>query len=69
MNTNDWVFEDPHGTFSLSNPQAASYLYFPLINEAGMMASVSPYLNGDAKADHSIATGQYAGWSDATARK
>ncbi len=51
MNINDWVFEDPHGTFSLSNPQAASYLYFPLINEAGMMASVSPYLNGDAKAD------------------
>jgi cellobiose phosphorylase len=51
MSDKGWHFTNQHGTFALSDPQKASYLYFPLVNEAGMMASISPSLNGDAKAD------------------
>lgn len=50
MSAEGWYFEDQQGTFFLADPHKASYLYFPLINEAGMMASISPSLNGDAKA-------------------
>jgi len=46
-----WEFIDDHGTFELNNPHMVSYLYFPLINQAGMMSSVTPTLNGDAKRD------------------
>ncbi|RPJ17691.1 MAG: cellobiose phosphorylase, partial [Chloroflexi bacterium] len=46
-----WEFIDTQGTFKLSNPHRSSYLYFPLVNEAGMMSSVTPTLNGDAKID------------------
>ncbi len=51
MSAEGWTFEGQEGTFSLPDPDKASYLYFPLVNEAGMMASISPSLNGDAKAD------------------
>ncbi|HLV09533.1 MAG TPA: cellobiose phosphorylase [Halanaerobiales bacterium] len=44
-----WKFIDEDGTFTLSNPQKASYLYFPLANEAGMMSVVTPGLAGDIK--------------------
>ncbi len=44
-----WKFIDQHGTFELINPQGNSYVYFPLINPAGMMSSITPSLNGDAK--------------------
>ncbi len=44
-----WVFTDEQGTFRLENPQDTSYLYFPLVNEAGMMSAVAPGLQGDAK--------------------
>lgn len=44
-----WQFTDSQGTFKLPNPHRNSYLYFPLVNEAGMMSSVTPTLNGDAK--------------------
>jgi cellobiose phosphorylase len=44
-----WEFIDRQGTFKLPNPHSSSYLYFPLVNEAGMMSSVTPTLNGDAK--------------------
>jgi cellobiose phosphorylase len=44
-----WEFIDQHGTFELLEPQGSSYVYFPLINSAGMMSSITPILNGDAK--------------------
>jgi cellobiose phosphorylase len=47
-----WEFIDKQGTFRLPNPHRTSYLYFPLVNEAGMMSSVTPTLSGDAKVDH-----------------
>ncbi len=46
-----WEFIDTLGTFRLKDPDRNSYLYFPLVNEAGMISSVTPTLNGDAKAD------------------
>lgn len=44
-----WQFLDDEGTFLLPSPQEASYLYFPLVNQAGMMSCVTPTFNGDAK--------------------
>ncbi len=42
-----WYFIDEQGTFELKDPQENSYLYFPLVNQAGMMSSLTPNLNGD----------------------
>ncbi len=47
--SSNWNFIDDHGTFEFKNPQRTSYLYFPLVNQARMMSSVTPTLNGDAK--------------------
>ena len=47
----NWQFIDDRGTFKIENPQENSYLYFPLINSAGMMSSITPTLNGDSKTD------------------
>lgn len=44
-----WNFKDEGGTFVLENPHKTSYLYFPLANEAGMMSSITPTLQGDIK--------------------
>ena len=44
-----WIFTTPDGNFMLYNPHHTSYLYFPLVNEAGMMSAVTPTLHGDAK--------------------
>ncbi len=44
-----WTFVDDWGTFRLNNPQTTSYLYFPLVNEAGLMASITPDGHGDIK--------------------
>ena len=44
-----WYFTGPDGAFHLDNPQRTSYLYFPLVNEAGMMSVVTPDLHGDTK--------------------
>lgn len=44
-----WHFIDKHGTFKLDAPHETSYLYFPLVNEAGMISVVTPTLHGDAK--------------------
>ena len=52
--TTPWKFLDSNGTFELENPHHSSYLYFPLVNEAGMMSCVTPLMHGDAK------TGQHA---------
>ncbi len=48
-NTPSWFFVDATGTFRLHAPQHTSHLYFPLVNEAGMMSSVTPTLHGDCK--------------------
>lgn len=44
-----WKFVDSDGTFSLENPGRFSRLYFPLANESGMLASITPKLKGDTK--------------------
>lgn len=44
-----WKYVDEQGTFRLEGPEQTSYLYFPLVNEAGMMSSISPLLQGDCK--------------------
>ena len=44
-----WEFTDDDGTFRLDDPQHTSALYFPLVNQAGMMSTVTPLLHGDAK--------------------
>ena len=49
-----WKFTDDNGSFELPSPQHTSYLYFPLVNKAGMMSSITPLLNGDVK------TGQHS---------
>ncbi len=49
-----WHFISSDGTFRLDDPQKTSYLFFPLVNPAGMMSVVTPSLHGDAK------TGQHA---------
>jgi cellobiose phosphorylase len=46
-----WTFIDNDGTFRLSDPQRSSYLYFPLVNEAGMISVITPTLHGDVKTD------------------
>lgn len=46
---NSWTFEGDNGKFVLNNPHKTSELYFPLANEAGMMSSITPLLNGDIK--------------------
>lgn len=44
-----WKYIDEAGTFEWVNPHTMNQLYFPICNEAGMMSSVTPRLNGDAK--------------------
>lgn len=44
-----WTFVDESGTFRLHDPQMTSYLYFPLVNEAGLMSSITPDGHGDIK--------------------
>ncbi len=43
-----WEFVDEMGSFEWINPHTLNQLYFPICNEAGMMASVTPKLHGDA---------------------
>ncbi len=50
--TPGWEFTDAQGAFRLEHPERTSYLYFPLVNEAGIFSAVSPLLGGDIKADH-----------------
>lgn len=47
----NWQFIDSDGSFQLENPHQHNYLYFPLVNEAGMMSAITPNLNGDIKTD------------------
>ncbi|MEJ5309147.1 MAG: cellobiose phosphorylase [Anaerolineae bacterium] len=45
----NWRFVDDEATFVLQDPHKTNYLYFPLVNEAGMIAVVTPLLHGDVK--------------------
>ncbi|EKQ57683.1 MULTISPECIES: cellobiose phosphorylase [unclassified Clostridium] len=45
----NYEFLNSKGTFRLKNPENNSYMYFPLANEAGVMSSITPTLNGDCK--------------------
>ncbi|MBY9079136.1 cellobiose phosphorylase [Paenibacillus sp. HN-1] len=47
-----WTFKGSEGDFELKDPHLTSYLYFPLVNEAGMMSSITPSLHGDIKSGH-----------------
>ncbi len=49
MVLSDWQFITPAGDFRMEAPERISYLYFPLVNEAGMISVVTPTLHGDAK--------------------
>jgi cellobiose phosphorylase len=44
-----WQFIDDVGSFRLIEPQRTNYLYFPLVNESGVVSSVTPILHGDMK--------------------
>jgi cellobiose phosphorylase len=44
-----WQFIDENGAFQLPDPDHTNYLYFPLLNEAGMMSAITPAAHGDAK--------------------
>ncbi|WP_423223349.1 GH36-type glycosyl hydrolase domain-containing protein [Candidatus Amarolinea aalborgensis] len=44
-----WQFIGDDGAFVLDAPHKNSYLYFPLVNEAGMMSVATPTLHGDVK--------------------
>ncbi|MBT2292888.1 cellobiose phosphorylase [Paenibacillus albidus] len=50
--TQGWVFTGNEEEFKLLNPDRSSHLYFPLVNEGGMMSSVSPRLHGMATSGH-----------------
>lgn len=52
MKSTGWSFDEINGVFTLRQPQDTNYLYFPLVNEAGMMSSVTPNLHGDVKTSH-----------------
>lgn len=45
------TFLNPQGDFLLRNAQQYPQIYFPLVNEGGMISSVTPLLAGDAKQD------------------
>lgn len=42
-------FLNPQGDFLLTNAQRCPQAYFPLVNEGGMMSSITPLLAGDCK--------------------
>ncbi|MDQ0191905.1 GH36-type glycosyl hydrolase domain-containing protein [Paenibacillus wynnii] len=47
-----WKFTGDKGDFRLQKADRSSYLYFPLVNEGGMMSSVSPKLHGQTTSGH-----------------
>ncbi|MCV4233070.1 cellobiose phosphorylase [Virgibacillus sp. LDC1] len=52
MKSTGWKFEGNQGVFKLSDPGHHNYLYFPLVNEAGMMSAVTPNLHGEMTSSH-----------------
>lgn len=47
----DLVFRNLQGDFSISGGRLPNDLYFPLVNNGGMMSSITPELGGDSKHD------------------
>ncbi|MFC3749221.1 GH36-type glycosyl hydrolase domain-containing protein [Paenibacillus sp. GCM10012306] len=47
-----WKFIGNNGEFNLPQPDRSSFLYFPLVNEGGMMSSITPKLHGQATSGH-----------------
>lgn len=47
----DLIFKNSHGDFCVSGGRLPGDLYFPLVNAAGMMSSITPELGGDCKHD------------------
>ncbi|MBU5344920.1 GH36-type glycosyl hydrolase domain-containing protein [Paenibacillus lautus] len=52
MKSTGWKFEGNQGVFKISHPEHHNYLYFPLVNEAGMMSAVTPNLHGEMTSSH-----------------
>ena len=50
----NWQFIDLDGTFRIKNPHHSNYLYFPLVNEAGMKSAITPTLSGDVKIEQNV---------------
>lgn len=48
----NWQFTGQNGEFRLEQPDRSSFLYFPLVNEGGMMSSVTPQLHGQVTSGH-----------------
>ena len=48
----EWNFINEDGDFQLGFPDRINHLYFPLVNETGMMSSITPELHGDIKIGH-----------------
>lgn len=44
-------FINDNGDFVLANAQRYQGTYFPLVNESGIISSVTPMLGGDCKTD------------------
>ncbi len=44
-----YQYLNEYADFILEDPELTSYLYFPIANESGVMASVTPSLHGDNK--------------------
>lgn len=52
MTKSGWKFQGEQGVFKLKNPEKNSNLYFPLVNEAGMMSAITPNLHGGITSGH-----------------
>lgn len=52
MTQSRWEFQGNEGVFKLKDPEKNSYLYFPLVNEAGMMSAITPNLHGSMTSGH-----------------
>lgn len=52
MNNKAWVYQGNEGEFRLEQPERNTALYFPLVNEAGMMSVVTPNLHGQVTSGH-----------------
>lgn len=52
MTQQGWKFQGNQGEFKLLHPENYSYLYFPLVNEAGMMSAITPNLHGEITTSH-----------------
>lgn len=52
MNKKSWLFQGDQGEFALEQPERNTGLYFPLVNEAGMMSAITPNLHGQVTSGH-----------------